>query len=166
MKILKEEAVKEDIYFLKENLIKVHPDPFKFISEEEFDKKIYQIINNPKCLEVPTFGINIMKLLSRLRDAHTCINILKAENVFGKENFLFKFRFIDNSYFLVQSPAQLKDYLGAELIAINDTDVCTIEKCVQELIPLENETSLTYYLSSRIVEPVILNHYGLIDEIK
>jgi hypothetical protein len=95
-----------------------------------------------------------MSCIAGLNDGHIFLGL--SYDVLGKESFLFKFEYLNDGYYLTKSSKDLSEYLGSKLLGINSCNIQDLEKRISPFIPQENETSTRYYLSSKIVEPNIL----------
>lgn len=157
MKTLSKDEIKVDIQILRKRLEEIHPNPYKYISKASFDSLLEKAIETSK--DIKDLGLSLMSILPRLKDGHTYLGL--SDEVLGTENFMFKFHYFDKGYFLTESSEELSHYLGSELLSINKIPIKEIEKRVSIFIPQENETSIKYYLSSKIVEPHILEFVGI-----
>lgn len=150
----------EDIDFLERQLLKKHPDPFRHISQKDFTAHIQEIRVRSNSTGVKDLGMEIMKLLAKLNDAHTELDI----SYFGSLVFPFKFRYISDGFYTVSTSLEYQQYLGWKLVAINNKPIDEIKKVLRAIIPIENEMSENYYLSSKLVEPKILNYFNVIKD--
>jgi hypothetical protein len=157
MKTLSKQAIQQDIEELQKKLEEIHPNPYKYISRKDFTSLLMmgtRSVNN-----IQDLGIAIMTILATLNDGHTYLN--PSCEVFGTNSFMFKFRFLNDGYYLIKSSETLSDYLGSKLVGINNYTINDIETLFSTLIPKENETSLRYYLPSKLMEPVILESLNI-----
>ncbi len=159
MRTLSKQAIQQDIKELQKKLEEIHPNLYKYISKKDFSTlltKDTKRINN-----IQDLGLAIMTILAKLDDGHTYLDL--SYEVFGTNSFMFKFRFLNDGYYLIKSSETLSDYLGSKLIGINNHTIHDIETSFSTLIPKENETSLRYYLPSKLMEPVILESLNIKD---
>jgi len=132
----------------------------KYISKKE--SNILLANKTKHVINTQDFALAIMSFLARLNDGHTYLDL--SCEVFGSNSFMFKFRFYNDGYYLIKSSKKLSNYLGSKLIAINNHGINDIEKSFSTIIPKENETSLKYYLPSKLMEPIILDFLNLKDD--
>jgi len=157
MKTLSKQAIQQDIKELQKKLEEIHPNPYKYISKKDFSTlltKDTMSVNN-----IQDLGLAIMTILAKLNDGHTYLDL--SYEVFGTNSFMFKFRFLNDGYYLIKSSEILSDYLCSKLVGINNYTVNDIETLFSALIPKENETSSRYYLPSKLMEPVILESLNI-----
>ena len=157
MKEISKEQIIEDLQELQQNLEKTHPNLYQYISKTEFSNEITSILAN--YTNISNLGLRIMQLLARLKDGHTYLEL--SDKVLGSKSFMFKFQFINDEYYLSKSSQHLSQYLGSKLKGINNYNIKEIEKKLFSFIPQENEVSTKYYLSSKIVEPKILEYLDI-----
>ena len=144
MKKLSKELIKQDIKEFQEKLEKIHPNPYRYISRNDFKNLLYKNIEDIDT--VKELGLNIMSVLTKLNDGHTYLE--PSIDVLGKKNFIFGFRYFSNGYYLINSSKSLSNHLGYRLVGIDGFTVEDVEQKVKEFIPQENETSIHYYFSS------------------
>ena len=159
MKTVNKNELMQDLNYLQKKLIEKHPNPFKYIKEGEFLSHIEEIIKDTNDMSIKEFGMKLMQLLASLNDGHTGLGL--SFDVLGSLNCPFKFKYIYDGYYILSTSKKYKQYLGAKIIEINNLPMSKIEDLLHSLIPLDNEISLRYYLPSKIIEPVILNYFGI-----
>lgn len=157
MKKLSKDLVQQDIKEFQEKLEKIHPNPYRYISRNDFKNLLYKNIEDIDTMK--ELGLNIMSVLAKLNDGHTYL--VPSIDVLGRETFIFDFRYFSNGYYLVSSSKDLEKYLGYRLMGINGFTTQKLEKIVAKFIPQENEISTIYYFSSIIREPFLLEYLGV-----
>ncbi|KUK67303.1 MAG: hypothetical protein XD87_0214 [candidate division WS6 bacterium 36_33] len=161
MKIFNKKQLSVDLDYFSTQLIKMHPNPFKYIKKGEFLSYLEELKTSSEEVGLEEVGIRLMKLLARLKDGHTELGA--SDNVLGTLNYPFKFKYVNNEYYVVSASEEYKQYLGFELLNINDKSISEIENLLRVIIPIENETSLRYYLPTKLVEPKLLNYFGIVN---
>lgn len=159
MKTLTQKQLAADLDYFHKKLVEMHPNPFKYITKGEVLSHLDEIKATSGNLKLAEFGIRLMKLLARLNDGHTEIGA--SDDVLGTLNYPFKFKYITDGYYVIRASKEYKKYLGLKLLGINDKSMNEIENLLGLVIPIENETSLKYYLPTKLVEPKILNYFGI-----
>jgi hypothetical protein len=159
MKAINKKQLSTDLDYFSKKLIQMHPNPFKYIKKEEFLSYIDELKTTFKDPGLEEVGIGLMKLIAKLKDGHTELGISYA--VLGPLNYPFKFKYINDGYYVVSASEEYKQYLGSELTGINNKPISEIEALLTAIIPIENETSLKYYLPTKLIEPNLLNYFGI-----
>lgn len=157
MRTLSKQAIQQDIKELQKKLEEIHPNPYKYIPKKDFSTLLTK--NTENVNNIQELGLAIMIILAKLNDGHTYLDL--SNEVFGTNSFMFKFRFLNDGYYLIKSSEILSDYLGSKLVGINNHTINDIETSLSTLIPKENETSLRYYLPSKLMEPLILESLNI-----
>jgi hypothetical protein len=143
MKTLNTVAIQQDIKELHKKLEQIHPNPYKYITKKKFTALLES--NTVNASNIKDLGLALMTCLAVLNDGHTYLGL--SDDVLGKENFMFKFEYLNNGYYLTQSSECLSNYLGSKLLGINDYNMNELELRIKSFIPQENEISTRYKLS-------------------
>lgn len=159
MKTINKKQLSTDLDYFSRKLIEMHPNPFKYIKKKEFLSYVDELKTTFKGLGFEEVGIGLMKLTARLKDGHTELGV--SGEVLGPLNYPFRFKYINNGYYVVSASEEYKQYLGFELLGINDKSISEIEDLLTTIIPIENETSMKYYLPTKLVEPKLLNYFKI-----
>ncbi|KUK77734.1 MAG: Peptidase S41 [candidate division WS6 bacterium 34_10] len=154
---LTKKAIKQDINEFQKKLEEIHPNPYKYILKKDFHTLLESKTKNVKSIR--DLGLAIISVLPKLKDGHTQLEL--SYDVFGAKSFMFQFKFFNDGYYLIKSSKTLSEFLGYKLTRINNFPIDDIENIVTPLIPQENETSTKYYLSSKLMEPVILDYLNI-----
>lgn len=117
----------EDLDSLYHNILNIHPDPFRYISEKKFKKLKSQIANkvDENC-SVDKFYILTAPLIAALQDGHSCISIPVTESrisYLNKGGLVFPFRLEIDSLdrFIIKANMSkcVNIKVGEEIISIN-----------------------------------------------
>lgn len=159
MKTIDSAELKEDVEFLEEKLIEMHPNPFKYLNKEEFFSYTKELKNTKKKMSIYEFGMKLMILLARIRDGH--IEMGYSDDVQGPLSYPITFKYITDGYYIVSANKEYIDLLGSKLLSINDFPIDEVEKMLSPIIIIENEVCLQFYLAKKLEEPRILNYFGV-----
>lgn len=157
MKKLSKDLIQQDIKEFQEELERRHPNPYRYISKNDFRNLLHRNIENIGTAK--DLWLHIMSVVTKLKDGHTYLE--SSADVLGRETFIFDFRYFNNGYYLVSSSKNLSKHLGYRLVGIDGFTVKDVEQKVKEFISQENETSIHYYFSSIIREPFLLEYLGV-----
>jgi len=125
MKILNKKQLKADLDYFSKKLIDMHPNPFKYIKKKEFLLYLEELKTSSEGLGLEKVGIELMKLLARLRDCHTELGA--SDDVLGTLNYPFKFKYITDGYYVISASQKYISYLGFELVGINNKSIREVE---------------------------------------
>jgi hypothetical protein len=124
---------RENVAFLDEVIVNVHPNPFYSIEEEEYRKAVSKLRRNIPILNDEEMFVEMKRIVASLKDGHTWFN--KRER-----NFLFPFtlKWYEYNLVVVVASSEHKDLLGSKLKSIEGV---SIEEVYDKLQPLiESET--------------------------
>ncbi|MCK9369054.1 hypothetical protein M0R04_03775 [Candidatus Dojkabacteria bacterium] len=159
---INEQQLNEDLAIFVLQLIKYHPNPYKYISKDSFDAEISKIRKGNEKESIKDYGISLMKLLSKLKDGHT--ELCPSDDVLGTLNYPIKLRYFIDGYYLTNVSEKYVKLLGGKLTKIDNRNIEEIERILKDLISIENKTSIKYYFPKYLYEPVILNYFGITQE--
>ncbi len=154
-RVLSNEQWLEDIQTLDKELKEEHPNIFKYISEEEWNKSIESLKKDVDNLSDTDIILRISQIVNTVGDAHTFIHpidLLKPidEKKLNPEiivEFPIKGDYFNDGFRIVECGSNYQKILGSRLVAINNIDINTILNDVATLIPGDyknNQCSLAY----------------------
>lgn len=145
--------LKEDIKYLKENLPKLHINMFTYITKEEFNKRMDELISNVDKLNNKKVFVNLNKIIASIGDAHT--------NISYWDGYAYPLMFwiFDGKVYVINADASLSDMMYTEVVKIDGVDIKTIIDELTTLIPHENESWVLSNLPNYLSRPVYM--YGL-----
>jgi len=134
--IAREKAIK-DIDFFNQTLQEVHCNPYKFISKENYYKKVMELkksLNDSVSINQLIFSL--YQLTSSLKDGHTMPALLQPviKNELNADNF-FPFILVrdKNKLYVPKSTAsQLNILKGSEILSINGNSVAELLKSLDK----------------------------------
>ncbi|MEL6256919.1 MAG: S41 family peptidase, partial [Bacteroidota bacterium] len=139
-KILTPEEQLEDLTYLIKRLEEIHPNPYAYLSKEDFYQKV-EILKQKLSTEMNSieFAKLLMPLVSALGDAHTEIEVPRKEFRAFKEAggnvFPFSIDIRDDQLFVRDHPS----YEGAEILEINHKPLAQILPAIRSYVSAERE---------------------------
>ncbi|WP_131536493.1 S41 family peptidase [Pedobacter nototheniae] len=130
--IAKSQAV-ADIDFYDKTLREVHYNPFLYVSEAQYLKKIDSLKNNlPDSIEIRPFTLKMGELTSVIKDGHTTPSLIQsAFQVDFRKKIFFPFSFVadkKSNVYALTSFQGTEIPKGAQIISINGTDLSQFYK--------------------------------------
>lgn len=115
----RQKKLKGDITYFKNHLVKTHPEPFYYLSEEEFDFKAEQLIERADRLSDSDMVYELAALLASLGDSHTLA--YPPEELFNEVFPVGFFGLGDRVYLngYLGDYGQFEPYLLREIVAVN-----------------------------------------------
>lgn len=143
----REEKWYEDLDYLRDQYVTLHPDPFCYVSEEEFDFRLEQLKSRILELSDSDMYFEIKKLIAGFCDPHTAASmpefvynrIFPFEEIsFGEKVYLYAY---GEDYSELLAP-----YFLREIVAVNGIDMSYIRQKASELAyPTNSWYSKEYY---------------------
>ena len=121
-----------DINQLEQALVKESPGAFRYVSKKEFHKKLQKLIKETSKLSDSDIRIKLAEIVASLKDDNT--RLIKEPSADGRGYPLYAFKNKD-SYIVLCIDEKYKEFLGNELIKINDKSIKEIEKRCESLLP-------------------------------
>ena len=150
-----------DFTFLREKLIETHPNPFMFISKEDLNNGLNNLITMTGDIDKVTFFFKLMAIFSKIKDSHT--RVKGIEKALSEEKYPIRLKYIENQYYISAIEKEYKEYIGAKILSLNSILIKDVISKVKEVIPHENEIVLSNAIEKWIYEPDFLKYLDIID---
>ncbi|MBO0723230.1 MAG: hypothetical protein J2P41_20570, partial [Blastocatellia bacterium] len=172
-KMSRDEGWRYDLWFLARELRRIHFNPFKYISREEFEDYVKKLNDEIPKLTDPQIEVALMKLARRMGDGHTLIRpasmklserMLADPGVVDRrvapiELYLFK-----EGLFITAASPKYADIAGAQVLRIGDNAIDKVMESLDQVISQDNKMWPKYVAPALMRNPRILNGLGLIPE--
>lgn len=157
-----QEQYHQDIDYLVRTLENMHPDLYRNISKEKFDNEVAKI--KEQKLNDTNFELEVMKLLSKINDPHTNIDIKVSPKP-------YKFKFLDGKLYIIDDFInQNSPYLYNEITAINGHNINDWVNEISKYVSYDNKSGfnkeVTELLSNSSFLQKISNSNNLIFDCK
>ena len=104
-RVMEVDLMKEELSLVRSKLIRIHPEPFHFLSFEDFEEKISNLKNRLEPMPVEQWYVHLASLISSLQDGHTVL-------LFNQED---RRRYFDQGGKILPFLVQVKDNKRAVL---------------------------------------------------
>jgi len=148
----------EDIDFMVDFLNKTHPNPYLYISKDEFNNKIIQLKKEISNLNDDEVIVELLKIITSVRDGHT---MLHGKSLTDKW-FPIRIQRFPDGYFITSISSEYPDFIGSEVIKIGKYPVAEVFKKLKGVAPKENEYSQDYYTPIYLTMNTILSGLHII----
>lgn len=139
-----------DLNLLTENLEKNHKNLYANISKEEFEAEKQKIIDKLKQpMTDSEFYYELKHLTASIQDSHTTLNFSESQYKHLR-GLGFAIQKYDTDWYLMMLEEQNQQYLGYQLIAINNVDIKEIYERAKSIISHENEAWMEQQFSNTI----------------
>lgn len=159
-----------DIYFIENELPKLHKNIFHSISKKEYFEKIDKLKEECKDLELEQRWVKIRSFISLINDAHTSYGYTMTEayplNLKVLDDGVFVTAALNENYHLVRDSSNTKA-VGVELIKINGIPIfsasqnTSVFSILKSTLSHENDFYLKSLLSSSLLDPKLLYGAGI-----
>ena len=145
---LSRDSLLQDLIFLYEKALEIHPDPFMNISHDLFKQKkdsICNIINNKET--IGSFYFKVSSLLATLKDGHTSVIMPKFESSrnlrYGNRIFPLEVEMNNNKIYSTYDYFN-KDVISGEIISINNILADSIIGKILSAVPYDKYPDINY----------------------
>jgi tetratricopeptide (TPR) repeat protein len=157
------EGWRYDLGLLARELKRLRYQPFKSISEPDFDAAVKEIHDSVPRLTDMQIIVEMMKLVARVRDGHTVIYGISERPEFHR-NLPLELTYFEEGLFITAADEKHDDLLGAQILKFGEH---TTEQVLQGLDPLigrDNEMAPKVMGPVRMMNLPLLQGLGLISD--
>ncbi len=153
------DAWQEDVLFLVDELVRLHPDPWFGIPEDEFAVAVDELLGRLPELSDDAIVVELMRLVARIaregRDGHTAVwptgfRILPVQ-VYGFED----------GWYVVAAAREHERLVGMEVVAIGGLELDEVCRRVAPLLTRDNAADLRAKLATMLLSTELLHAVGV-----
>ncbi len=122
-----------DLRFVEQKLPALHKNLFFYLSKEEFDNEMEQLISRVGELSDLEIKAELARIVNSVRDSHTCVNIR------GESFYPFSFFEFEDGIYLINTTEEYKELWGKKLIAVNGYNIETLRDKLKPYISQDNQ---------------------------
>lgn len=163
---LGQEERQEDLDFLYENLLKRHKNPFYQTQRSVFEAKYAEIMQGMDGWSDVQYAFALQELAALVGDGHTT-TWLDASRISadGFSNLLpFEIQKFDEGWFLVACDEAHRDYLGLQLMEINDKTAVEVLSLAARVISYDNRYWLEAMFPKYVNNMDLLRYLGVVKQ--
>ncbi|MCI0339293.1 MAG: hypothetical protein L0226_17105 [Acidobacteria bacterium] len=153
-----------DLGLLAREIKRIHIDPFRKISKDEFESYIKKLNDDIPKLTDPQIEVGFMKLMRMIGDGHTLIRPASSpspdRNVVPVELYLFT-----EGLFITAAAPKHSDIVGSQLLRIGDHTVERVMEVLDQVISRDNKMWPKSVGPMMMRNPRLLNGLGLIPDV-
>lgn len=135
----REKDWRADFAYFKRHYLMYHPDPFYYVSEEEFDWQIGQLVKKVDQLSDMDLYFEFAKIVAGLGDNHTSVH---TPNDFNDRIFPVGAKYFGEKLYLcgyLKGYEQFEPYQLHEIVSINGVDIKYLQKKAESVLYPTNE---------------------------
>jgi hypothetical protein len=155
-------AWREDVQYLWEQIGRMHPDPFRYTSEEAFEQLVQNLDAGIPDLTDAEIMVGVMEIVSALQDGHSAL-YPTVQETYPFTAYPLQFYLFSDGVYLVDADAAYEDMIGARLLQIGDVDVADVIERIGKLIPHDNDSGRRVQIPTLMVMSEVLLGTGIIE---
>jgi tetratricopeptide (TPR) repeat protein len=146
----------EDLAYLRQKLVSVHPEPFHSLSEKDFDRMLTDLRAELPKLSENQITLRVSKILASLGqgDGHSGLRL--ADPRFGFHIVPLGFYWFTDGIFVKAAPPPYREALGARLLAIDGTPVEAAFSKILEITEGDNDMTRRAWGMRALAIPEVL----------
>lgn len=164
-KVLEEEEEKdtrvkewvEDINYVVKIIKTCHPSPYDFITEEDFDKEVGELIKEVPSLSDEKIRVKMAKIVADIKDLHTFIDLQSDNTLY----LPLSFNYFEDDLYLLYGLKDFEDSLGKKLVEVNGKPVKEFIAELSTVVSYENEHGMRARIEEIIGNCDVLYGLGL-----
>lgn len=157
------EGWRYDLQLLAREVKRRRYDPFRSISEADFDAAVKKLHDSIPRLTDMQITIEMMRLLVRVRDGHTMIYAMFERPEF-RRNIPVDLSFFEEGLFITAADRKHEDLIGARVLKFGERTVEEVLSALDTIINRDNERAPLVFGPMRMRTLPILHGLGLIPE--
>jgi tetratricopeptide (TPR) repeat protein len=157
------EGWRYDLQLLAREVKRLRYQPFKSISEPDFDSAVKEIHDSVSHLSDMQIIIEMMKLLARVRDGHTVIYGISERPEFHR-NLPLELSYFEEGLFITAAQEKYEDLLGSQVLKFGEHTTEQVLHALDPLIGRDNEMGLLVMASVRMMNLPLLQGLGLVPD--
>jgi len=153
---------REDVEALVTSIIRVHPNPFRDISEETFNANANALLEAIPDMSDNEIFVGLMRIVASIQDGHSGI-YAAMQSDFTLHYYPLRFYAFADGIYVVDASEDYAEYIGARLISIDDTSADDAFEILRLSATADNPYTQIVTTSIQINVPEILQGAGIMD---
>ncbi|HYN88579.1 MAG TPA: hypothetical protein VER55_08610 [Ardenticatenaceae bacterium] len=158
----RDEGWRHDLALLAQEIKRLHYDPFRHVSEAEFDALVRLLHEDIPTLSDHQVIVGIMRMMRQLGDGHSVLALWERGDLFPDAPV--DFYLFPEGVFVTAAAPEYHHIVGAEVLAIGDHSTELAIAALDPLIGRDNEMSARERMPFVLRKPSILHALGLIPD--
>jgi tetratricopeptide (TPR) repeat protein len=162
-KMSRDEGWRYDLWLLARELQRIHYDPYKYYSKEQFNAYVKRLNDEVPRLTDNQIAVGFMKLTRMMGDGHTVIRFGGAGHQMAAQGgFPVEFYYFKEGLFITAAAPQHADLVGAQVLRIGENSVEKTFEALDSIISQDNTMWPKFIGATMLKRGRILNGLGLI----
>jgi hypothetical protein len=147
-----------DLNYVKRELPALHKNLFFYLSKEDFDNEMDQLISQVDGLSDLQIRAGLARIVNSVKDSHTSVSI-RGELIYPFNLFEF-----DDGIYLTNASEDYKELWGKKLVAVNGYDIDMLREMLKPYISQDNQAITKNQFCSLLTSLNVLEMSGVATE--
>jgi hypothetical protein len=161
-KMSRDEGWRYDLWLLSRELQRIHYDPYKYISKQEFDAYVKKLNDEIPKLTDNQITVGFMKLMRMMGDGHTQIRPGGAGHNPMMAGLPVEFYLFKEGLFITAASPEYAELVGTQVIRLGDNSVEKVLETLDSVISQDNKMWVKFIGVNMMKRLAIMNGLGLI----
>lgn len=156
---IRKKKLEEDLEYFENVMLKKYQREHRNISDDNFKKEINNLRLKLDNLTDNEFVVEIQRIMSMFREGHLSFNIL------NQALLPFESKVFDDGIYIIRTEKEYEKYIYYKILAINDIDINTILKKIENIVSGDSSKCLKYGVDKYINNVDYLLGLGIVKNI-
>lgn len=161
-KMSRDEGWRYDLALLAREIKRLHYQPFRKVSREEFDARVRQLHERIPQLTDDQIGVGLRQLVRSIGDGHTSIG--RPHDPTYKPAVAVEFYLFTEGLFITRARPSYQELVGAQVVRIAGRPIEEVFRALDTVVSQDNEMGLKWLGPMFLRYPRLLHGLGLIPE--
>jgi hypothetical protein len=157
----RDERWMQDVRYLADNLVYLHPNAFHTTSRDEFDARVNRLIADVPTIPDAQIWVGIAEITALLDDGHTD-PWLHTPGFFRL--YPLRLGWYGDDLVVTGTHPDYAEAAGARVVRIGDSDLQSAFEAVERVISYDNAQSLRFSAQTFLRTPEVLTALGVLDD--
>jgi tetratricopeptide (TPR) repeat protein len=158
----RDEGWRYDLWLLSRELQRIHYDPYKYISQQEFAAYVKRLHDEIPKLTDNQITVGFMKLMRMMGDGHTQIRPAGAGHNPMMAGLPVEFYLFKEGLYITAAAPEHADLVGSQVIRFGENSVEKAFETLDSVISQDNTMWVKFIGANMMKRPAIMNGLGLI----
>lgn len=147
-----------DIEVVNQTVKEKHPNPFTFVSQEEWNKNIKELKENANRMSKEEINLKLKDIVADITDAHTnyYFQLSKKAKIYP-----LYMKWFEEDLRILGTFKEDEDILGYKILGINGTEIYEVIELLSSLYGYDNDVSKKLFSTSYLIVHTYLDYIGV-----